>query len=107
LLRPRSSSSVSFTSWVIITASPTLASTATWRLMSSPRRACCKAGEPVAEHASDGKQALEVTFLRKGSFAAYRRGSSGWGNPETDALAAWSGKGLFNDEARIEPEPSG
>jgi hypothetical protein len=54
------------------------------------------------EHASDGKKSLQVNFRNQADFAAYRRGSGGWGNPETDKLAYWSSQVIFHDEARLE-----
>jgi hypothetical protein len=60
--------------------------------------------ESSAEHATDGKSALKVTFLRPGSpqgALRYKEGTDGWGAPEYERKAALSARVLFNDEMRL------
>jgi hypothetical protein len=57
--------------------------------------------EASTEHATGGKTSLKATFPSKAATLAYRRGTGGWGNPETDQLAMFSGQIIFNDELRL------
>jgi hypothetical protein len=61
--------------------------------------------ESTAEHATDGKSALKVTFVHPGDrecALCYREGTSGWGSPEDERKAALSARVLFNDEMRVD-----
>jgi hypothetical protein len=63
--------------------------------------------ESVEEHATDGKRALKVTFLKPGDQQCrlrYIEGTAGWGSapPNLEQKASLAHRIIFNDEVRLD-----